>query len=273
MADEFAMFGSKPQFAEKLIISCSEPVSNQVVDSENTGNAIMLSSPGASLAPQRVRQEITKLIGENPIREIAVLLHTECFALDAIYQTLREGKNMDPQIYSLFAEPFKANHIILGNRRNFGIKANKELQSLLIGSLMEGWQQEAGGFSGTMRLTLKIYDSLEPLQNSASANLLVAYPSRQHYSYLLDDVSDMIGRKLDIKNTCILQPHILQPPDPNAIKFLLQEKDIKYLIFYAEGHKISEMKKLARGLSENKLIQDGNVRLYVVNKPTKILRH
>ena len=264
MVDEFSRFGSRPQSVEKLIISCSESISNQIVDVENTGNAIMLSSPGASVASNKLRQAVINLLNENPIRQITLITHTDCFTSEAIYRAIHSGRSTDPQVYSLFAEPFKANHITFGDKKHLETDANPKLQSLLIGQIIIGWQTAHGESARNMSRIIRIVNhaSTGDGNPSASNTLLLLNPSRWHYEHLLGEVSDLLGRNLSMDST-----HVLQPPDVASIKFIMREKGIKDLVLYATSHDAADMKKLIRDLSKEDFIRDSNARLYLVGRP------
>ena len=264
MVDEFSMFGSRPQFVEKLIISCPEPVSNWAVDAENNGNAVMLSSPGASVASNKIRQAVINLLNENPIREITLVNHTGCLASEVVYNSIHSGRGIDPQIYSLFVEPFKANHMIFGDKKHLETDANPKLQSLLLGQIIMGWQAEHGESARNVSRIIKIVNhaSTENAEPKARSTILALNPSRWHYEYLLGEASDLLGRTLSMDST-----YILQPPDVTSIKFIMCEKGLKDVVLYAHNHGDAvEMKKLLRDLSKEDFIRDSNARIYLVGR-------
>ncbi len=270
MVDEFAMFGSRPQFVEKLIISCSEPASNRIVDAENAGNAIMLSSPGASVASNRMKQAVINLLNDNPIRQIILISHTDCLASEPVYQAIHSGKSIDAQTYSLFAEPFKANHITFGDKKHLETDASPKLQSLLLGKIITEWQAEQGESARNVSRVIKIigHSNAEESKERVRSTLLALNPSRWHYEHLLGEVSELLGRNLSMDST-----YVLQPPDVASIKFIMRESGLKDVVLYSAGHEdAAEMKKLLRDLSKEDFIQNSNVRLYLMNRSVRIAR-
>ena len=264
MVDEFYMFGSRPQPVEKLIISCPEPASNQAVDAENTGNAIMLSSLGANVASNKIVQAVINLLNENPIREITLINHTDCLASEVVYRSIHSRRSIDPQMYSLFAEPFKANHITFGDKRHLEADANPKLQSLLLGQIIMNWQAERGESARNMRRIIKMVNhaSAENSESKARSTILALNPSRWHYEHLLGEASDLLGRTLTMDST-----YVLEPPDLTSIKFIMREKGLRDVVFYAHGNDdATEMKKLLRDLSKDDFIRDSNARLYLVGR-------
>lgn len=271
MVDEFAFLGSDPRRVEKLIIACPDGRGNLRVDEENTGDAIVISSPGASVSSHHIKSAIIKMLNEHEITQIVLMPHMDCYLTEQVDRALHLGKSIDPQTFSLFVEPFKQNNITFHNREHLEGTVNPALQKLELKQIVREWQSESNEGAREIKVSSNLWD---PRRDGDAVNkrriLLVTAPSRWHYEHLIGKVSEAMGIPMPILDTLVLQP-----PDINSIRFLMTNLGIRDVVLYAAGAgEREEIKKLERDLKDKDFVVNNRTLLYtLVPKAQRAMHH
>ncbi|ASI13597.1 carbonic anhydrase [Candidatus Mancarchaeum acidiphilum] len=158
----------------KLVISCMDRRLNDLIE-EQYSDCFIIRNAGANVYP--VAKEIKDLIKNKDIREIILLAHTDCGAMNKVFGIIKRGKSADPDL----------EESLISQYRKLDFDSIDELEKDNLNLQVDKLKSEFPETKIDGRL-IRIEDIKVPKDDKIH-ELILANPSKPGYSGLLDQLS------------------------------------------------------------------------------------